>query len=147
MKQYSKHILQYGQWGHSDLETNPVCRHVYTKKRHTARRKNVNEISTLLVFPTWFSFHSRCCNICTLFGNKNGEFCKLIRVMGVCKLKSYESMRKIHSSYYLFSNLHTGENKQGIFLTFILKCLSMFLLTKWCKFSKLTYHEKLQMVF
>lgn len=92
MKQCSKHILQYGQRGHSGLERNPMCRRVYTEERCTDKRKKIIEISTLLLFLTWFSFHSRCYNICTLFGNKNEKFCKLAHIIGWCKLKSHESM-------------------------------------------------------
>lgn len=35
MKQYSKHIPQYGQGGHADLKRNPGCRHVYTEASHS----------------------------------------------------------------------------------------------------------------
>lgn len=35
MKQYSKHILQYGQRGHSDLERNPVRREGYPEEKHS----------------------------------------------------------------------------------------------------------------
>lgn len=45
MKQYRKCILQYGQQGHSDLERNPVCRHVNTEERHIAKRERVTEIN------------------------------------------------------------------------------------------------------
>lgn len=91
MKQYSKHILQYGQRGHLASEE-IQCAYMFTQRKGRTQRKRIIEISTLLLFPTWFSFHSRCSNTYTLFGNKNGEFCKPICATGGFKLKSYESM-------------------------------------------------------
>lgn len=73
MKQYDKHILQYGQQGHSGLERNPVHRHVYTEEDTQLKDKKIADASPLLLFPTWFSFYSRCYNIRTLFKNRNAE--------------------------------------------------------------------------
>lgn len=39
MKQYGKHILQYGQQGRLDSERNPVCIHVYTEERQSPEKK------------------------------------------------------------------------------------------------------------
>lgn len=99
MKLYSKHILQYGQRGHSDLERNPVCRPVYTEERHSYKKRD------------FWNKYTMVSSIDALFGNKNKDFCKVIHIIGWYKLKSYTSINMFkYSLYDLLYNLHAEES-------------------------------------